>query len=113
MKDIIKLAPNNWIKILVGVRTTEDNKQYQTVFTRGFVSGGSNNYNRLSKILQENLSLGRYGDTYFGPIIDNTVLLSELKEYEVNASVVTPNNKPIPDTMPFDNEANTDDEMPF
>lgn len=113
LKEIIKLAPNNWIKILVGVRTTEDNKQYQTVFTRGFVSGGSNNYNRLSKILQENLSLGRYGDTYFGPIIDNTVLLSELKEYEVNASVVTPNNKPIPDTMPFDNEANADDEMPF
>ena len=43
----------------------------------------------------------------------NCHILSELKEYEVNASVVTPNNKPIPDTMPFDNEANADDEMPF
>ncbi len=113
LKEIIKLAPNNWIKVLVGIRTTPENKQYQTVFTRGFVPGGSNNYNRLSKTLQENLAMGRYADTYFGSVVDGTVLLSGIKEFVVNATDVKPNNAPIPATSSTDFDASKDDDLPF
>lgn len=113
LKEIIKLAPNNWIKVLVGIRTTPENKQYQTIFSRGFVSGGSNNYNRLSKTLQENLAVDRYADTYFGSVVDGTVLLSGIKEFIVNATDVKPNNAPIPATSPADFDASKDNDLPF
>ncbi len=34
IKDAIALQPNNKVKLLYGVRTTDDGKQYQTVITR-------------------------------------------------------------------------------
>lgn len=97
LKEIFfKLAPNNWVKCLVGVKTTDDNKQYQTVFTKAFVSGGSNRYKHLSKILQENLALGRYANVYFGPIIGDTVMLNAIAEYEPTATQVVPTVTEMP-----------------
>lgn len=96
INDIIKLAPNNWIKCLVGIKTTTENKQYQNVFTHFFVSGGSDNYNRLSKILQENLSFGRYATTYFGPTVGDSIMLQPLTEYTVDPTEIQPTNAPIP-----------------
>jgi len=109
LKDTIALAPNNWIKILVGVRTTPDNKQYQTVFARDFVSGGSHNYTRLGKTLNENLAIGRYADSVFGDSAVGGVVISDIKEYEVNATAVTPNNAP----MPVGTDGAGADDMPF
>jgi hypothetical protein len=111
LKDIFKLAPNNWVKCLVGVKTTDDNKQYQTVFTKGFMSGGASNYKHLSKLLQENLAVGRYANVYFGPIVGDTVMLNPITEYVVEATAVTPANATMPatDKMPdFDNN-----DLPF
>lgn len=112
LKEIFKLAPNNWIKCLVGVKTTDDNKQYQTVFTRGFMSGGANNYKYLSKTLQENLAIGRYANVYFGPIIGETVMLNPIAEYQAPATNVVPTDTPMPNTAAMPPFGENDD-LPF
>lgn len=111
LKEIFKMAPNNWIKILVGIKTTDDNKQYHNVFTREFVSGGSNKFNRLSRVLQENLALGRYANVYFGPTIGDGIMLNPLAEYTVEATDIKPNNVAMP-AYPGEMPAMPDD-LPF
>lgn len=113
LKDIFfNLAPNNWVKCLTGVKTTDDNKQYQTVFTKAFVSGSSKSYKSLSRALQENLAIGRYSNVYFGPIMGDTVMLNPIAEYEQAATTITPNVKNMPDVgaMPTFGENN---DLPF
>lgn len=112
LREIINMAPNNWIKILIGVKTTDENKQYQTVFTREFVPGGSNKFNRLSKILQENLAVGRYANVYFGPIVGDSVMINQLAEYTVAPTDILPNNIAIP-TSGNNNVPSMPDDLPF
>ena len=69
VKDAIALQPNNKVKLLYGVRTTEEGKQYQTVATRnGMVllnSAGSKALDRLEKELANAKNNGFYASTDF------------------------------------------------
>lgn len=69
VKDAIALQPNNKVKLLYGVRTTEEGKQYQTVATRnGMVllnSAGSKALDRLEKELANAKNNGSYASTDF------------------------------------------------
>lgn len=69
IKDAIALQPNNKVKLLYGVRTTDDGKQYQTVATRPELmlrnSAGSNALTRLAKDLANAKSNGSYASTEF------------------------------------------------
>lgn len=118
IKDIIALAPNNWIKVAIGLRTTAEGRQFMNVYTREFVSGGSSNYKRLVKSIMENQLAGRYTDTEFGDMINNSLVLSEIHEVVVNATPVAPTNAPMPqfdnvNTQAFDAAAANNDDMPF
>lgn len=101
VRNAIKLQPNNKIKLLFGVRTTEDNKQYQDVAVRaGFFlrnSAGANQLNKLEKDLARAKSSGAYPNTEFE--------VCELKEYEVQPTNLE--NKPADNSdssseMPWD-----------
>lgn len=73
IQEAITLWPNNKIKVLMGVRTNADNKQYQAFFMQRFMSPNSTNYDYLVKAVESEKAAGRYADTEFE--------ICELKEY--------------------------------
>lgn len=78
LKTIIALQPNNKIKALFGVRTTDDNKQYQSVYTQMFLNNRVSDYSKLEKDVQERKQAGAYSTTEFE--------VCPIKEYVVNAT---------------------------
>ena len=53
LNDIISLQPNNKVKVLLGIRNTDDGRQYQTVYTRMFLKNSITDYSKLDKNLKE------------------------------------------------------------
>ena len=82
IKDAIALQPNNKVKLLYGVRTTDDGKQYQTVATRGTMilhnNAGSKALEKLERELANAKNNGSFANTDFR--------VQELSEYTVDAT---------------------------
>lgn len=76
LKTIVSYQPNNKIKVLFGVRSTEDNKQYQTVYTRKFLKNSVNDYSKLDKDVKSTQEAGALSSSEFE--------CTELHEYVVN-----------------------------
>ena len=96
IKDAINLMPNNKIKVLFGVRTTDEGKQYQDVYTRKFLSNAVSVYDKLAEDVQSNKDNGAYPNTEF--------VVADLQEYTVQATNFNNTNNDNGD-MPFDGEA--------
>jgi len=79
LKEALAMQPNNKVKLLYGVRTTEDNKQYQVVASRGdlILNNAANMkaVTRLEKTLADAKQNGAYATTDFR--------VCELQEYVV------------------------------
>lgn len=101
IRDAINLMPNNKIKVLFGVRTTDEGKQYQDVYTRKFLSNTVSVYDKLAEDVQNNKDNGAYPNTEF--------VVADLHEYTVQATNFNNTNNNNGD-MPFDEEtsASTD-----
>lgn len=71
IKNLIASRPNNKIKVLFGVKTTDNNKQYQDVFIRKFannrvgVDASTNLYTAINKELIKAKENGAYPKTEF------------------------------------------------
>ena len=78
IKDAIALQPNNKIKSLFGVKTTDDNKQYQAVYIQMFLSNNVTDYSKLDADLQERKAAGAYSTTEF--------IVGDLREYKVEST---------------------------
>lgn len=91
IQEIISYQPNNKVKVLFGVRTTDDGKQYQTAYTQMVLTNSTSNYSRLDADVKERKNAGAYSNTEFEVV--------PLKEYTVDAT-------PIED-MPADTKAPT------
>ena len=101
IKGAINLMPNNKVKVLFGVRTTDEGKQYQDVYTRKFLSNTVSVYDKLAEDVQNNKDNGAYPNTEF--------VVADLQEYTVQATNFNNTNNNNGD-MPFDEEtsASTD-----
>lgn len=88
LQEIMSYQPNNKIKVMFGVKTTDDGKQYQAAYTQMVLRNGVSDYSRLDKALKESKDSGAYANTEF--IADN------IKEYKVEATSV----EDMPDTAP-------------
>ena len=53
LRSAIALQPTNKVKILYGVRTTDDNKQYQTTYTRMTLKNSVTDYSKLDADVME------------------------------------------------------------
>lgn len=80
IKEIIGYQPNNKVKILFGVRTTDDGKQYQAAFTQKVLTNSTTDYSRLDAELKERKEAGAYPTTEF--------VVGPLNEYKVEATPV-------------------------
>ena len=90
LRDAIALQPNNKVKALFGVRTTDDGKQYQAVYTQMFLTNSTTDYSKLDAEVQERKANGAYLSTEF--------TVCDLKEYTVEAT----NFSNTTSSMPFD-----------
>lgn len=79
IETAISLQPKNKVKVLFGVRTTDDNKQYQDVFTPMVISNRVTDYSRLSKVVTEKKNNNMYPRTEFE--------ICDIKEYTVRPTV--------------------------
>lgn len=88
VSDAISLQPTNKVKILFGVRTGNDGRQYQAVYSNMFLRNSVKNYSKLDKDLQERKNAGAYSTTDFE--------VCDFKEYSVNSTVFndTPSEAP-------------------
>lgn len=78
LNEILTYQPQNKVKLLFGVRTTDDNKQFQAVYTEMFLKNGVTDYSRLDKDVQERKNAGAYPTTEFE--------VCDLKVYQVGAT---------------------------
>ena len=92
IKSAIAMMPDNYIKLLFGVRTTDEGKEYQDVFTRASQRFNTRKNTVIEKALTEAQNAGAYANTYFETC--------ELKEY-------APQPTNIAETV------SNDDDLPF
>ena len=91
LRDVIALQPNNKVKILFGVKTTDDNKQYQAIYNQMFLKNVTTDYSKLDENLQERKAAGAYPTTEF--------TVCDLKEYNVESTDLS--NSSASGDMPF------------
>lgn len=91
LRDALKLQPNNKVKLLYGVRTTEENRQYQAVAAREDLilpnSAGTNALARMEKALRDLKERGSYPTTEFKvqPLMEFTLEPTNLEKKEEDA----------------------------
>lgn len=88
LKSVIGLQPNNRVKVMFGVKTTDDNNQYQAVYTKKFLKNMVNDYSKLDEDLQARKNAGAYPSVEF--------LAEPIKEYTVESTdFSSPANDPL------------------
>lgn len=81
LKSIIGFQPNNKVKVLFGVRTADDGRQFQTTYTRMFLKNSVNDYSKLDKEVKEAQASGALSTCTFD--------CTELHEYKVDSTDFT------------------------
>ena len=74
VKDAIALQPNNKVKVLFGIRTTDEGKEYQDVYTRTVLRNNSTNVIALQAEIEESKNNGGLQNRIYE--------FGELKEYK-------------------------------
>lgn len=88
LKSVIGLQPNNRIKAMFGVRTTDDNNQFQAVYTKKFLKNAISDYSKLDEDLQARKNAGAYPTVEF--------LAEPIKEYVAESTDFSnPANDPL------------------
>ena len=121
IKTILGYQPDNYSKVLFGVKTTDDGKEYQDVFMECFLTNGNPNHTRFAKVLADFMRGGRhtYDNTYFGDYGQNgELILQDLHERVVVPSTFEENNGDAPENPDLkqagDNTFNNEkDDLPF
>ena len=90
LRNIIGFQPNNKVKVLFGVRTTDDNKQYQAAYTRMFLKNNITDYSRLDKDVAAAKDAGALTNTEFDCV--------DFHEYVVEGTNLA---QPAAGAMPF------------
>lgn len=80
LKEIMSYQPNNKVKVLFGVRTADDGKQYQTAYTQMVLRNGVTDFSKLDADLQERKNNGSYPTTDFEVV--------PIHEYNVDSTAV-------------------------
>ena len=83
IKNIIKIQPENKVKVMFGVRSADD-KQYQAIYTRETLKSGATNYDKIAKSLKDAKDNGAFADTEFEAC--------DIKKYVVNATTFEDNS---------------------
>ena len=75
IEDAIALQPNNKVKVLFGIRTTDDGREYQDIYTKTVLKNSSTNVSAIQKEIEEAKNNGRLANRIYE--------FCDLKEYKV------------------------------
>ena len=93
IKSAISMMPNNYVKLLFGVRTTDEGKEYQSVFTKASQKFNTRKNTVIERALENARKRDMYANTYFE--------ICDLKEYAPQptnvATVVNDDDLPFGD----------------
>lgn len=99
IKDALGFQPTNKVKVMLGVRTSDDGKLYQAVYTRKFLRNSSTNFSSLDKELQEMIKNAAEN----GRTLNTEYAAVAVHEYSVEATTFTPAAGAVPsEDMPFE-----------
>lgn len=118
IKTILGYQKDNYSKMLFGVKTTEEGKEFQDVFMECFLTNGNPNNARFAKALADFVKGGRhtYDNTYFGDFNPNGELITQdLHERVITPSTFTESDSIMPST-PLSSAAaamQPEDDLPF
>ena len=96
LNELVSLASTYLVKAAVGIRTTDDNKQYHQVFNRMFLKNAATDYSRLDAEITNFKSNGGAPNTEYS--------VEPLHEYVVEAtdfSADTNNEDPFSSDLPW------------
>lgn len=85
IKEIPNLMPTNKVKIMYGVRTTDEGKQYQAVYTNKVIRNKAKNYSEIEKDLIDRKNYGAFSNVEFDT--------KPFREYTVEATVFNNNEQ--------------------
>ena len=82
LKELVCLAASYMVKCAVGVRTTDEGKQYHQLFAREFVKNSFSDYSKLQKAVEEFKSNGGQANVEydFAPLHEYVVTATNFKE---------------------------------
>lgn len=78
LSTILCYQPNNKVKVLFGVRTNDEGKQYQTTYSRRFLRNSVNDYSKLDADVKSTQEAGALSTSVFD--------CTELHEYVVEST---------------------------
>nr|DAR32471.1 MAG TPA: hypothetical protein [Bacteriophage sp.] len=92
LKDLIALAHGYAVKAAFGVRTTDEGKQYQAVFTRMFAKNAVTNYSKLDEAIKDAQANGAAPNTEFSvkPLHKYVVESTDFSAEEPTPTASTP-----------------------
>lgn len=95
MKSVIALQPKNKVKAMFGVKSSNDGKQFQTIYTHYFLGASVSDYSKLDADLQERLNSGAYQNVEFSTM--------PIHEYKVEATDFSENTESnLAESNPWD-----------
>lgn len=98
LRSAIALQPANKVKILYGVRTTDDNKQYQTTYTRITLKNSVTDYSKLDADVMEMKSRSTSAS-----VAQTEYRVDDFQEYKVEATPITESTATTESSdLPFD-----------
>lgn len=78
LKELLSYQPDNRLKILFGVRTSDDNKQYQATYNQMFLRNSNSDYSKLEEDVRARKEAGSYSTTEFA--------VCDFREYTVDST---------------------------
>ena len=98
LSSAIALQPTNKVKILYGVRTSDDNKQYQTTYTRMTLKNSVTDYSKLDADVMEMKSRSTSAS-----VAQTEYRVDDFQEYKVEATPITESTATTESSdLPFD-----------
>lgn len=94
LKDVIELAKTFLVKGVIGIRTTDEGKQYHNVFTRKFVKNAVTDYSKLESAINDFQANGGGANTDYD--------INSLHEYVVEATNFNNTTANSADDLPFE-----------
>ncbi len=96
LRELLSYQPDNKLKILFGVRTGDDSKQFQATYNQMFLKNSNNDYSKLEEDVKSRKEAGSYFTTEF--------IIGDFREYTVTESTFAPaGNADLPFAAPDNN----------
>ena len=102
----IAMQPDNRVKVILGVRTTDDNKTYQTFMPTTYIGNGALPERNTGEYSAARKAIDKYIESHPNTAANIEFAATPVKEWSVEATEVKENDE----SLSFDN---ADDDLPF